>query len=117
MTNTLRPWQLLSVIVAGMLNEQQQQIIEYLKEENRILRAQIGNRRLRLSDNDRRRLAAKGKVLGRRLLGEICCIVTRDDPPMAPKTHCSQVRRQRQSEAGPSARDGGDQTAHRSHGG
>lgn len=76
MTNTFRPWQLLSVIVAGMLNEQQQQIIEYLKEENRILRAQIGNRRLRLSDDERRRLAAKGKVLGRKLLGEICCIVT-----------------------------------------
>ena len=76
MTNTFRPWQLLSVIIAGMLNEQQQQIIEYLKEENRILRAQIGDRRLRLSDDDRRRLAAKGKALGRRVLGEICCIVT-----------------------------------------
>ena len=76
MTNTFRPWQLLSVIIAGMLSEQQQQIIEYLKEENRILRAQIGDRRLRLSDDDRRRLAAKGKALGRRELGEICCIVT-----------------------------------------
>ena len=76
MTNTFRPWQLLSVIIAGMLNEQQQRIIEYLKEENRILRAQIGNRRLRLSDDERRRLAAKGTVLGRRVLGEICCIVT-----------------------------------------
>ena len=64
MTNTFRPWQLLSVIIAGMLNEQQQQIIEHLKEENRILRAQIGNRCLRLSDDDRRRLAAKGNALG-----------------------------------------------------
>jgi len=63
MTNTFRPWQLLSVIIAGMLSEQQQHIIEYLKEENRILRAQIGNRRLRLSDDDRRRLPAKGKAL------------------------------------------------------
>ena len=76
MTNTFRPWQLLSVIIAVMLNEQQQQIIEYVKEENRILRDQIANRRLRFSDDDRRRLAAKGKALGRKVLGEICCIVT-----------------------------------------
>ena len=52
MTNTFRPWQHLSVIIAGMLNEQQLRIIEYLKEENRILRALIGNRRLRLSDDE-----------------------------------------------------------------
>ena len=76
MMNTIRLWQLLSVIIAGILGERQQQIIDFLKEENRILRAQIGNRRLRLSDDERRRLAAKGKVLGRRVLGEICCIVT-----------------------------------------
>ena len=65
MTITFHPWQLLSQIIAGMLNEQQQLISEYPKEENRILRAQIGNRRLRLSDDDRRRLAAKGKAVGR----------------------------------------------------
>ena len=76
MTNTFLPWPLLSAIVAGTLSDQQQQIIEYLKEENRILRAQIGTRRLRLSDDERRRLASKGKVMGRKLLGEICCIVT-----------------------------------------
>ena len=75
MTNTIRPWQLLSVIIAGILGERQQQIIDYLKEENRIPPDQIGNRRLRLNDDDRRRLAAKGKALGRKLLGEICCIV------------------------------------------
>ena len=75
MTNTFRPWQLLSVIIAGMLNERQQQIIEFLKEENCILRAQIGKRRLRLSDDDRRRLAAKGKVLGRRVPAQIATIV------------------------------------------
>jgi hypothetical protein len=38
----LYPWQLLSVIVAGIFNEQQQHVIDYLKEENRILREQLG---------------------------------------------------------------------------
>ncbi len=33
---------------------------------------------LRLTDDQRRRLAAKGKVLGRKLLGEIATIVTPD---------------------------------------
>lgn len=63
MTNTFRPWQLRSVIIAGMLNKQQHQVIESRKEENRILRAQISNRRLRLSDEDRRRLAAMAASL------------------------------------------------------
>ncbi len=78
MSKALHPWQLLSVIVAGMLNEQQQQVIEYLREENRVLREQLGGRRVRLSDAQRRRLAAKGKLLGRKLLGEICTIVSPD---------------------------------------
>ena len=78
MVDVLQPWQLLSVIIAGMLNRQQQQMIEYLREENRILREQLGGRRVRLNDAQRRRLAAKGKTLGRRLLGEICTVVTPD---------------------------------------
>lgn len=78
MSKALQPWQLLSVIVAGMLNNQQQQMIEYLHEENRVLKEQLGGKRLRLNDNQRRRLAAKGKALGRTILSEICTIVTPD---------------------------------------
>jgi len=59
-----------------MLNGQQQHVIEYLREENRGLKEQFGGRRLRLNDDQRRRLASKGKALGRKLLGEICTIVT-----------------------------------------
>jgi hypothetical protein len=33
------------------MNQRQQQVIEYLVEENRVLREQIGNRRMRLTDN------------------------------------------------------------------
>jgi hypothetical protein len=45
-------------------------------KENRVLREQLPGRRLRLSDNQRRRLAAKAKGLGRKLLGEVATIVT-----------------------------------------
>ncbi len=74
----LRPRQLLSVLIAGVLTEQQQRVIEYLREENPALREQLGTRRLRLNDDQRRRLAAKGKKLGRKLLGEVCMITTPD---------------------------------------
>lgn len=46
-----------------------------LIEENRVLREQIGSTRLRFSDDQRRRLAANAKKLGRRLLGEVATIV------------------------------------------
>jgi putative transposase len=58
------------------MNHRQLQVIDYLREENRVLREQLGDRRLRLSDHQRRRLAAKAKVLGRKVLDQIATIVT-----------------------------------------
>ena len=55
--------QFLVFTMAGWLTRQQQDLIDYLREENRILREQLGNRRLRLTDAQRRRLAVRGKVL------------------------------------------------------
>ncbi len=78
MRTQLFPWQLLSVIVAGILNDQQQRVIDYLKEENRILREQLGSKRIRLTDDHRRLLAVLGKALGHKVLSEICSIVTPD---------------------------------------
>ena len=75
---TSAPWQLLSVIIAGWMSRHQQQVIDYLREENRVLREKIGKKRVRLNDDQRRRLAAKGKVLGRCRLAEVCSIVTPD---------------------------------------
>jgi hypothetical protein len=46
-------------------------VIDYLKEENRILREQLQGRRIRFTDDQRRRLAIRGKALGRRVLGEV----------------------------------------------
>jgi putative transposase len=65
-------------LFSGWVNRQQQAVIDYLLEENRILCAERGSRRLRLTDDQRRRLAVKGKVLGRHHLGDIAGIVTPD---------------------------------------
>jgi hypothetical protein len=46
---------------AGWMNHRQYQVINYLGEENRVLREQLGERRLRFNDDQRRRLAAKAK--------------------------------------------------------
>jgi putative transposase len=72
------PLQLLLTTFAGWVNRHQTQVIDYLIEENRVLKEQLGGRRLRLNDDQRRRLAAKGKMLGHRLLGRIATIVTPD---------------------------------------
>jgi transposase InsO family protein len=78
MSQVLQPWQLLVAVLAGWINEHQQAAIDYLREENRVLKEQLGGKRLRLTDDQRRRLAAKGKALGRRALKEIASIVTPD---------------------------------------
>lgn len=52
----LNPWNLLLIAVAGWRNRQQAGVIEYLREENRVLRELHGKKRLRLNDDQRRRL-------------------------------------------------------------
>jgi hypothetical protein len=48
------------------------------QEENRVLREQLGDRRLRFTDDQRRRLAANGRTLGRRVLNQLDGLVTSD---------------------------------------
>src|SRR5687768_2185725 len=74
----LYPLQVVLVALAGLVNRHQQHVIEYLVEENRVLKEQVKGRRLRLTDDQRRRLAAKGRRLGRRLLRQVATIVTPD---------------------------------------
>src|SRR5690242_687598 len=76
MHDHLDPFSFLVVSLAGWMNQHQQHVIDYLMEENRVLREQIGNRRMRFSDEQRRRLAAKAKKIRRKLLNEIATIVT-----------------------------------------
>ncbi len=78
MTAEFYPLQVLLLALSGWANREQQRTIEYLVEENRVLKEQLKGRMLRLNDDQRRRLAAKGKRLGRRLLNRVATIVTPD---------------------------------------
>ena len=78
MSLVLQPWQILLTALAGWITRQQDAVIEYLREENRVLKQQLGRRRLRLTDAQRRRLAARGKAIGRRALVEVASLVTPD---------------------------------------
>jgi transposase InsO family protein len=73
-----QPLQFLLLLFAGWVNRRQLEIIDYLKEENRVLREQLCGRRLRLTDDQRRRLAVRGKALGRRALGEVTSLLAPD---------------------------------------
>ena len=68
----------LILTVAGWVHRRQADVIDYLREENRVLRAQLGPRPLRLTDAQRRRLAVRGQKLGRRVLAEVASFVTPD---------------------------------------
>src|SRR3954464_1899244 len=78
MSRLLDPVQFLVIAIAGWMNQRQLQSIEYLREENRILREQLGGRRVRFNDDQRRRLAVRAKGLGRKLLAEVASLVTPD---------------------------------------
>ena len=70
--------QYLLIVFAGWVHRQQLDVIDYLKEENRVLREMLGDRRLRFTDAQRRRLAEKAKRLGHKVLKDIASIVTPD---------------------------------------
>jgi hypothetical protein len=74
----LQPWQLFLIVLASWVNRHQQEIIEYLQTENRVLKEKIGKKRILLSDDQRRRLAVKGKILGRKQLEEVGTLFTPD---------------------------------------
>ena len=78
MKSLLQPWQLLLLILAGWINHREQRVIEYLRAENRMLREKLGKKRILLNDGERRSLAVKGKVLGRKMLEQVAAIVTPD---------------------------------------
>jgi hypothetical protein len=76
MSKVLDPFRFVLIALAGWMNHRQYQVIDYLREENRVLREQLGDRRLRFNDDQRRRLAVKAKALGHQLLEEMTPIVT-----------------------------------------
>jgi|SRR5215471_14041024 len=76
MFRRIDPLGFLAAMFIGLAGERQQQAIAYLREENRILREQLGGRRIRFTDSQRIRLAEKAKELGRKALKEIATLVT-----------------------------------------
>ncbi len=66
------PLQFLMLIFAGWVNRLQQDVLEYVQEENRALREQLGGKRLRFTDQQRRRLAVKAKSVAR--VGSLSCV-------------------------------------------
>ena len=72
------PWQIIVVALAGWMSREQQKVLDYLIAENEILEEQVGGRRFRFSDRQRRKLATLAKSLGRRELRKLSTIVTPD---------------------------------------
>ena len=71
----MNPFLLLIVAVAGWMNRNQQEVIVYLQEEIRVLKEQLG-KKPRFNDDQRRRLALKGKRMGRTALNHFASLVT-----------------------------------------
>jgi hypothetical protein len=78
MSSLLQPLHLLLMMFAGWVNRHQLNVIDYLQEENRVLKERLGGRRIRFTDAERRRLARKAYALGRKALNELETLVTPD---------------------------------------
>ena len=78
MSHVIQPFHLILVALAGWLNRHQQATIDYLIEENGVLKEQLQGQRPRFTDEQRVLLAVRAKVLGRQVLDEIATIVTPD---------------------------------------
>ena len=76
MPDPFLPLRFLLLLFAGLVNREEARVLDYLREENRVLREHLGKKRLRLNDNQRARLAARAKALGRSALEAVATIVT-----------------------------------------
>ena len=66
--------------LAGWVNRQQQEAIDYLRTENQVRKEKLGGKRILLDDNQRWRLTVKGKILGRQRLHEVGTLVSGTKP-------------------------------------
>jgi len=65
-------------LLAGWISRQQLIVVEYLKAENRMLRARLNGRSLRFTDKERALLARKAFGIPRKVLIDLGMIVTPD---------------------------------------
>jgi hypothetical protein len=78
MSSLLQPLHLLLMMFGGWVNRHQLDLIDYIQEENRLLKERLGGQRIRFTDAERRRLARKAFPLGRKALSELQTLVTPD---------------------------------------
>ena len=114
MTPAIDPFRLLLISLAGWLD--QQDVIDYLQEENLVLRKQLGGKRLRFSDDQRLRLAVRANKLGWRMLQELTTIVSPATAGLALPADRHEVRWQPAAQPRPSAHSGRDPAAGGPHG-
>ena len=98
MPRVLDPFRFVLVAVAGWMNQRQLPAIDYLREENRVLREQIGEKRFRFNGRPAPKAGGKGaKGLGRKLLADVATIVySRNSPGVASQAHRTEIRRQQE---------------------
>jgi hypothetical protein len=70
--------QFLAAWLAVWFQRALQQQVDYLMAENRLLKEKLGDRKLDLTNADRRRLAVLGKELDRKLLAKVATLATAD---------------------------------------
>lgn len=79
---TTKPYTMLLMMLAGWINRQQQDAINYLIDENRVLKekylAETDKKRIILNDRQRRMLAVLAKKVSRKMLYDISGIFSPD---------------------------------------
>jgi len=83
--NASQAWRLLLVCLSGWVNRHQLDVIACIQEENRVLKSKLKGKRIRFTDDERRRLAVKGKAMGNRVLREVASIVTPNPSSLDPE--------------------------------
>src|SRR5262245_24978367 len=82
-TSDVVPYHFGVAMLCGWLRHEQDNIIAFLREENRVLKARLEGRRLRLDDREGRRLAELGQRLG---------IIRQRNGRVHSRTHASRKR-------------------------
>jgi len=66
------------MIFSGLVNQEQQQVIEFQRMHIEVLLEIQGKKRILLNDDQRARMAVKGKILGQKMLKKFSEIFTPD---------------------------------------
>ena len=77
-TMTFKPLHFFAMALAGWMNREQQDVIAYLHEENRILREKLDHKRVILNESQKRRLATAAAKLGKDLLRQLGTLFSPD---------------------------------------